>query len=54
MPLYRYSCPNKKCRKSKMIMEYIVPLYLFDEPIKCPKCEEVLVRKLTAPYFKIR
>ncbi len=54
MPLYSYTCDNKKCKKSKMVLEYIVPLYLADSEIRCPKCDEPLRKMLSAPYFTIR
>ena len=54
MPLYSYTCDNKKCSKSKMALEYIVPLYLSESEIKCPKCDKSLRKMLAAPYFKIK
>mgnify|MGYP001570398716 CR=1 FL=1 len=54
MPLYQYSCENKKCEKSEMILEYIVPLAMEGLKIKCPKCHKHLVKLLSAPFFAIR
>lgn len=54
MPIYQYSCENKECSKSKMVMEYVVPLKMFDTGINCPKCGKPLVKMLAAPFFKIK
>jgi putative FmdB family regulatory protein len=54
MPLYDYECENDRCPKSKMVMEFIVPLSVHDAQIKCPKCGKPLKKMLSAPYFKIK
>ena len=54
MPLYAYCCENKRCEKHTKILQYIVPLKKFDEPIPCPKCGKPLRRELSAPYFTVK
>ena len=54
MPLYQFSCTDKKCAKAKMVMEFIVPLSMHDSEVKCPKCGKPLEKMLSAPFFKIK
>lgn len=54
MPLYTYTCETKKCEKSKVYMEFIVPLSMHDTEVKCPKCGKPLTKMLSAPFFKIK
>lgn len=54
MPLYDYECTNKKCAKRDKIMQFIVPLAMFDKIIKCPHCMKPLVKMLSAPFFSIK
>lgn len=54
MPLYSYTCDSKKCPKSNMVLEFIVPLSMHDAEVKCPKCGKPLSKLLSAPFFKIK
>lgn len=51
MPLYEYFC--EQCLKR---YEVLIKLADYDEEkdkIKCPHCEQPVIKLLSAPYFKI-
>lgn len=39
MPLYEYSCENKKCKRKTY--EESLPLKDYNKPTKCPDCGEI-------------
>lgn len=52
--LYQYTCENKKCEKSSLVMEFLVPLKQYDAVIGCPKCQKALKKLLSSPRFIVR
>ena len=54
MPLYEFECTNKECAKRDKVMQFIVPLAIYDKVIKCPLCMKPLHKRLSAPFFTIK
>jgi len=48
MPLYDFECNG-----CDFDFEIFVPLKMFDEEVKCPKCNKPIKRKVAAPSFKV-
>jgi putative FmdB family regulatory protein len=53
MPLYSYVCDNEDCEKKTKIMEYLVKLAAYGEPVPCPGCNRQLRMLLSSPRFTI-
>ena len=54
MPLFTYTCRNKKCDAYDGEIDAMVKLSAVDKEIPCPVCKKPLAKLVSAPHFRVR